>query len=349
MDNNSHEDLIREAESMKSLASLNRGFLDCAKRLKPTLLFINDFSAVLALCFGADAKLTVIVWGSIRVMLCLAASREDMIGKIISLLEELGQTLPKIKAYEDSKSVNPALEAIIIDVYTEVICFYSRCVQFFGAENMRMIRSNAWEALCEDLRKTIQAVKGLSNSISYSLELAMMEESNKGEKEHDDLLVALASLQKSKIKGDEAINVCDLPENLDTPFWGRDGLVEETERALGQGLRPLQHISFALNGIGGAHKTKVAYHYARLYNSIYDNVLQIASADHIKPRQRFKELQTILWPEEVKEGRVNASAILRIKTWFSNISEYTNSAFSTAQVLNFESYLSLKFAPRTFY
>ena len=46
-------------------------------RLGPTLKFVDDFSAVLAVCFGADAKLTAFVLESIRLMLDLAASAAD--------------------------------------------------------------------------------------------------------------------------------------------------------------------------------------------------------------------------------------------------------------------------------
>ena len=322
MENNSYENLIREAESMKSLFSGDRGTLDCAQRLKPTLSSIDDFSAVLALCFGADAKFTVIVWGSIRVMLSMAASRGDTIDKVISMLEELGQTLPKIKAYEDSKFMNPALEAMVIDVYTEVICFYARCVRFFRMESRRLIRPRAWETLCEDFTKTIQAVKGLANSINYRVELAMMEESKKGEKKYSELLEVVASLQKTKIKDDEATNVCNLPENLDTPFWGRDSLVEDIERVLEPGVKPPQLKSFALYGMGGIGKTKIAYHYARLHKSKYDAVLWIASDNYIKLCQSFKEIEALLWPGEVNEGQDTASAVLKVKNWLCSTGKY---------------------------
>lgn len=95
------------------------------------LKFVDDFSAVIAVCFGADAKLTAFVWGSIRLMLTLASSAGDSFKDVIDMLEELSLTLPRLRTYETNFEMERALEASLVDVYTEVICFYARCIHFF--------------------------------------------------------------------------------------------------------------------------------------------------------------------------------------------------------------------------
>jgi len=77
----------------------DRNALGSLQRLDPTLKFVDDFSAVIAVCFGADAKLTAFVWGSIRLMLTLASSAGDTLKEVLDMLEELSLTLPRLRAY----------------------------------------------------------------------------------------------------------------------------------------------------------------------------------------------------------------------------------------------------------
>lgn len=47
------------------------------------------------------------------------------------MLEELSLTLPRLKSYEKSIPLNPELEASLLAVYQEIICFYARAIHFF--------------------------------------------------------------------------------------------------------------------------------------------------------------------------------------------------------------------------
>ena len=103
-------------------------------RLDSILKFVNDFSAVVAVCFGADAKLAALVWGSIRMILTLASSASDTLRDVVDMLEEL---------------------SLIVDVYTEVICFYARTIHFFRSNPHGLLRRNAWAEFHGDFSKTI--------------------------------------------------------------------------------------------------------------------------------------------------------------------------------------------------
>ena len=47
------------------------------------------------------------------------------------MLEELILPLPSFRAYEQAMPMNNDLEAFLVDVYTEVVCFYARTIHFF--------------------------------------------------------------------------------------------------------------------------------------------------------------------------------------------------------------------------
>src|SRR4051812_31998596 len=63
------DELISSLSSIQSTAPSNYSGTISFQRLAPRLKFVDDFSAVLALCFGAQATMTAAVWGSIRLIL----------------------------------------------------------------------------------------------------------------------------------------------------------------------------------------------------------------------------------------------------------------------------------------
>jgi len=63
------EELLNQAKALKPPGAFNKTSASSLNRLEPILNHLNDFSAVIALCFGADAKIAALVWGSIRIIL----------------------------------------------------------------------------------------------------------------------------------------------------------------------------------------------------------------------------------------------------------------------------------------
>ncbi|KAI0391424.1 hypothetical protein F5Y17DRAFT_406788 [Xylariaceae sp. FL0594] len=92
---------------------------------------MDDFLALLALAFGTDVTLTAMVWGSVRVILTLASTAGDTLRTVLNMLEDLSKTLPRLGAYGDTLPLGSELENALVDVYTEVICFYARTIHFF--------------------------------------------------------------------------------------------------------------------------------------------------------------------------------------------------------------------------
>ena len=68
------EDLVAYARTIESPGSSSYGALS---RIGPTLKFVDDFSAVVAICLGASTKVIAFVWGSLRLIITLAASADD--------------------------------------------------------------------------------------------------------------------------------------------------------------------------------------------------------------------------------------------------------------------------------
>jgi len=120
-------------------------------RLEPIFGHLNDFSAVTALCLGADAKSAGIVWGSIGLVLTVSNFRSipqqpylkvirdqlaiptggETLKDMLNMLEELSMSLPRFKAYEKTLPMDEAFESFLLAAYTGMTRFCTLAVNFF--------------------------------------------------------------------------------------------------------------------------------------------------------------------------------------------------------------------------
>lgn len=73
------EELLAQAKAMEPALS-GRGRPSTFKRLESILPHINDFAAIIAVCSGADAKATGLVWGSLKVVFMVPSAASDSNG-----------------------------------------------------------------------------------------------------------------------------------------------------------------------------------------------------------------------------------------------------------------------------
>lgn len=61
----------------------------------------------------------------------LSSAADNTLQEVSDMLEELSLTLPRLKLYEKSVSMDSEMETSLLQVYQEVICFYARAIHFF--------------------------------------------------------------------------------------------------------------------------------------------------------------------------------------------------------------------------
>lgn len=68
----------------------------------------------------------------------LAYPAGDVLDDILAMLDELSWSLPRFCAYGEILPINKALQSALIDVYTEMICFFARTIGFLRRTTHRM-------------------------------------------------------------------------------------------------------------------------------------------------------------------------------------------------------------------
>jgi hypothetical protein len=231
------------------------------------------------------------------------------------MLEELSLTLPRFKTYENTLPMNRALEAALLDVYTEVICFYARAIHFFRAHPHVLLRRGAWEEFRKDFGRTVRRIKRMSSTVESEADLARMRID---EVKYKEVLDVMEALKKSKIQDDEAIKCHHIPFELNPRFWGR----EKALQAIKEALDPEESFgslkAFALYGMGGVGKTQIALQYANRNRDQYDVILWVAADNTISMGQSFRDIARNLGlvksDEEIQDA---VAAILKVKSWFT--------------------------------
>ncbi|TLD28819.1 hypothetical protein PspLS_03746 [Pyricularia sp. CBS 133598] len=305
-------------ELMKSMSTIQAGpgvsaSLVTLKRLTPRLKFVDDFSAVLALCFGADTALTAAVWGSIRLILSHASSAAETLQDVLDMLEELSLTLPRFQVYERTLPLNRQLQQALIDVYGEIICFYARAIHFLRSNPHLVLRKNAWGKLQADFSRTTMRIKRMASSVESEADLARMR---KDEGQYKEVLDLLGTMQLARDDESKRARYSNIPFSANAKFSGRDEVLATIHGALDPDMVASSHKSSALFGMGGVGKTQIALEYA--YSSVhkFDIVMWVAADNAIAIGQSFRTIADGLGLlGDGGETNRSAAAIWKMKNW----------------------------------
>ncbi|KAJ9144548.1 Tetratricopeptide repeat-containing [Pleurostoma richardsiae] len=307
------DELIASLTSIQSTTSGNYSGVIALKRLAPRLKFVDDFSAVLALCFGADAALTAAVWGSIRIILGHASSAVETLQDVLDMLEELSLTLPRFQAYEQTLPLNRQLQHALVDVYCEIICFYARAIHFLRSNPHLVVRKNSWQAFHNDFSRTIMRIKRMSSIVESEADVARMRQD---EVRYKEVLELMNTMEVGKAVDPNPVRFNNIPFPANTKFSGRADILSSIHKAFNPGTTTLSVRSMALFGMGGVGKTQVALQYAYQNLDQFDVILWIAAENAIAIGQSCRliaeELGLLDSGDETKDS---AAATWKIKNW----------------------------------
>ena len=312
------DELINSFSSVQGDTPNNYARVLSLHKIAPRLKFVDDFSAVLALCFGADAAVTAAVWGSIRMILSHASSAAETLQDVLDMLEELSLTLPRFQVYEQTLPVNRQLQQALLDVYCEIICFYARAIHFLRSNPHLVLRKNAWQTFRNDFSRTIKRIKRMSSTVESEADLARMR---KDEIHYKEVLELLGAMKMNNSDSAERIRYNNIPFTANTKFSGREDVLSLIRETLQTETATPSLKSIALFGMGGVGKTQIAIQYAHCNLENFDVVLWVAADNGISIGQSCRtiadELGLLGKDEHMKD---TAAAVYKMKSWLATTS-----------------------------
>jgi hypothetical protein len=247
-----------------------------------------------------------------RIILTLSSSAGDSFREVLDMFEELSMTLPRFRIYEQTLPMDKALETALLDVYTEIICFYARTIHFFRRHTHTLLVQNAWADMRGDFGQTLRRIKRMAAAVESEADQARMR---KERDKYTEVLDVLKALQDSKISDNPATPQCYLVPHQPNPcFWGREQALQEislhlAEEGENKGLK-----TFALHGMGGVGKTEIALRYAEMHRLKYDAVFWVTANNVISAGQSMRDIaQSLGLIESKQELKDLLGAILKVK------------------------------------
>ena len=307
------DDLVEYARTIEVPGSKSFKTLS---RLGPTLKFVDDFSALVALCLGANAPVIAFVWGSLRLIITLASGAGDALQKVLDMLEELSLSLPRFRNYEENLPMNRSFENALIDLYSEVICFYARLIRHYKENPHLPMQHAGWQTFEKDFTSTVRRVKHLSTVVEKEADLAKMRmERDK----YDEVLEMLKGLGTQQIRQDALQHYYHIPVSMNPRFRGREADLDLIQKALEPEEKGTQLKSLALYGMGGVGKTQLALRYALNSKKEFDTILWIPADTSLSLDQGFRDAALCLGlSQESNDGASELSATARVKDWLSD-------------------------------
>ena len=309
------DELISSLASIQVATPGNYSGVISFHRLAPRLKFVDDFSAVLALCFGADAALTAAVWGSIRLILDQASSAAETLQDVLDMLEELSLTLPRFQVYEQTLPLNRELQQALVDVYGEIICFYARTIHFLRSNPHLILRKNAWQTFQSDFSRTIMRIKRMSSTVEGEADMIRMQ---KDTSRYREVLELLNVMKLDKENSQQRVQYNNIPFSANAKFSGRKDILDAVHGALNPNLRGSLLKSTALFGMGGVGKTQIAIQYAYQNLRHFEAILWVAADNAIAIGQSFRAIAEgleLLGPGD--ESKDAAAAVRTVRNWLT--------------------------------
>ena len=308
------EELVDYARSLEPHGWNSTGTLN---RLLPSLKFVDDFSAVVAICLGANAKVIASVWGSLRVIISLASTADDSLQQALDMLEEVSLSLPRLRRYEQTLPMDRSFENALIDLYSEIICFYARLIRHYKNNPHIAMRRAGWTMFQKDFASTVRRIKYFSTTVEREAEVARMKlESHK----YQEVLSALSDLGERPTPERESENCWFIPASMSHRFIERQAELRAIQQVLDADDAVPELKVFALYGMGGVGKTQLALHYALESKRRFDTILWIAADTTLSIENSLRDATEALGlSQSSNNGTKNLSAVSLVKDWLLDL------------------------------
>ncbi|KUJ06621.1 uncharacterized protein LY89DRAFT_790467 [Mollisia scopiformis] len=286
-------------------------------RIEPTLFHLRSFTAVIALSVQGSVLRTAMIWGVVNLLIENTVKSVETLSKIVEMLDEMAHELWLFQEYEWLFQEHAGLEDILLNVFVDVIRFWTHTIKFLSRHPVVNFVAGPWNDVKKEfnetstrIQKQIRQLKEKAQAISYRPKHRTQAE----------LIQELESRfsQKFVIFGEE--ETAKLPcTNITSPrnphFFGR-------KEILGHALdhRPERAVfrSWALWGMGGIGKSQTALEY--VHQRISDGVqavFWVSGETALDMNKSFTQIALALGLKGAAEGNDDRNQYLVTK-WLQN-------------------------------
>ncbi|KAF2259080.1 hypothetical protein CC78DRAFT_548649 [Lojkania enalia] len=213
------EDVKRFEETHRKSSKLRR----ISHRIQPVLNTFEEYGKGIDVLANSSPFLPPL-WGSIRVLLQAARKYEDYFNRLVDMLDQIGDLLPRYITYSNLLQSHPPLHVWLKKTYLIFIRFVVRAKEIFTRSSIRHL-AKGWASFDTEFESLRAQLRRCRENVEEEVKLATVkiqtEENERAQKERE-----LAAESRKKVENLELILSKQKSEEL-TKWLGARKCVEE--------------------------------------------------------------------------------------------------------------------------
>lgn len=181
-------DMIIQAQGRK------KGFTRLMELVKPLIDPLKRFEAAIDVIMQTHGAIASPIWGPLRMVITMASDHYKTLESLAMILYRVVGSLEKFTNYETLFKTNPAVQKAIGALYSDLIDFCTRVVQFHSRSSLRAMVTS----FDKDFRDVSEHINFHSAEIDWVANAANIEESQRARQlEADNRLGKAAHILRS--------------------------------------------------------------------------------------------------------------------------------------------------------
>ncbi|KAJ6019884.1 Tetratricopeptide-like helical [Penicillium canescens] len=269
------EELIHSLQ--KTAEQANKKIPWLLGRLDPFLHAIRQLNLACALALGARFTAGGIIWGIMMLLIEVTVQSEQLLTRTVELTDQLTGHMELLQLYHPLEYGNALLDKAIVEVFVEIIMFWSHTVRFLRRNPVESLAVAAWTTnVLSEFRQTVSRIDAKVNHVKAII--SAIEQRRKMENDavvsRSEVTYAMANPRlnnpsASHSNYDEGVvqSMAELPCNniplaRNQSFFGRDEILTNIRTFIRDNDINRQQRSMMLWSAGGVGKTQIALAYA---------------------------------------------------------------------------------------
>ncbi|KUJ17699.1 uncharacterized protein LY89DRAFT_733531 [Mollisia scopiformis] len=195
-ENSCPEDIVQDFRNHHLVRGKIDNFL---KRVQPLVTAIERYGEPLNVIVNASPTILSPTWGILRALLIIAREYEDYFSKLMKMLQQIGDALPRFQVYEELFRNHESFQRTLCAMYSELISFLCSAKKVFSNSSFR--RKVLWRSFDDTFCDHITAFIRYSNLVEREANLADMVECSQARVQLDAQMKYLIEARQNREQG----------------------------------------------------------------------------------------------------------------------------------------------------
>ncbi|KAJ2906439.1 hypothetical protein MKZ38_001799 [Zalerion maritima] len=152
---------------------------DVVTKMQPFVLFFERFARSLDVISNACPEIMSPAWGLLRAVLLVARESDTYFLRLIDMLQQMGDRIPRLKAYERLFGQAPSLQEALSGLYLGFVQFLAKANKVFSKKSRLFFRHVFWKPFEQTFQESLAQIRRYNEQVEREANLAHMTEQSR--------------------------------------------------------------------------------------------------------------------------------------------------------------------------